>query len=387
MKTLKHPSYTYRKGGVYYFSKAVPQDLADFYARPRIVRSLRTKSLSHAKAASRSLSARLEDYWLGLRLQRADVPAAHLLVIPREQLDSNLPTIEDALELYLTVKGQSKGKLFFSHAKRNVSYVVACLGSRPLDCYSSADAATFRQWLSDKGLGSTSVIRVFSVIKAILNFCIKEQGLDCKNAFSGIYLPSANNKKRYPIKDTKLKRLQRECVLLDDDIRWLVALISDSGMRLSEAVGLLVNDIVLDAEQPHITLIKHPHRRLKTDASERVIPLVGASLWAARRIKENRTSRFCFSRYCSEDNCNSNSASAAINKWIKTIVGSEALIHGLRHGFRDRLRAVEAPVDMIDQLGGWSLRSVGQGYGDGYPLQNLEQWMRKIETFSHDALT
>ena len=89
MKTLKHPSYTYRKGGVYYFSKAVPQDLADFYAKPRIVKSLRTKSHSHAKTASRSLSARLEDYWLGLRLQRADVPAAHLLVIPREQLDSN----------------------------------------------------------------------------------------------------------------------------------------------------------------------------------------------------------------------------------------------------------------------------------------------------------
>jgi len=378
LKTLKHPSYTYRKGGVYYFSKAVPQDLADFYAKPRIVRSLRTKSHSHAKTASRSLSARLEDYWLGLRLQRADVPAAHLLVIPREQLDSNLPTIEDALELYLTVKGQSKGKLFFSHGKRNVSYVVACLGSRPLDCYSSADAATFRQWLSDKGLGSISVIRVFSVIKAILNFCIKEQGLDCKNAFSGIYLPSENNKKRYPIKDTKLKRLQRECFLLDDDIRWLVALISDSGMRLSEAVGLLVDDLVLDAEQPHINLIKHQHRRLKTDASERVIPLVGASLWAARRIKENRTSRFCFSRYCSEDNCNSNSASAAINKWIKTIVGSEAVIHGLRHGFRDRLRAVEAPVDMIDQLEGWSLRSVGQGYGDGYPLDLLHRWMDKI---------
>ena len=66
---------------------------------------------------------------MGLRLQRADVPAAHLLVVPREQLDSNLPTIEDALELYLTVKGQSKGKLFFSHAKRNVSYVVACFAS------------------------------------------------------------------------------------------------------------------------------------------------------------------------------------------------------------------------------------------------------------------
>ena len=82
MKTLKHPPYTYRKGGVYYFSKAIPQDLADFYARPRIVESLRTKSLSHAKTATKSLSDRLEDNWLALRLKRAEGPAVHLLVVP-----------------------------------------------------------------------------------------------------------------------------------------------------------------------------------------------------------------------------------------------------------------------------------------------------------------
>ena len=111
---------------------------------------------------------------------------------------------------------------------------------------------------------------------------------------------------------------------------------------------MLADDIVLDEEQPHINLTKHPHRRLKTDASERIIPLVGSSLWAAKRIKINAANKFCFSRYCSEDNCNSNSASAAINKWIKTIVGSDAVVHGLRHSFRDRLRALEAPVDMID---------------------------------------
>ena len=56
-------------------------------------------------------------------------------------------------------------------------------------------------------------------------------------------------------------------------------------MRLSEAVGLLVDDIVLDADQPHINLTIHPHRRLKTDASERIIPLVGCSLWAASESK------------------------------------------------------------------------------------------------------
>ncbi|MEC8545172.1 MAG: integrase, partial [SAR324 cluster bacterium] len=61
------------------------------------------------------------------------------------------------------------------------------------------------------------------------------------------------------------------------------------------------------------------------------------------------------------------------------IAGPDAVIHGLRHSFRDRLRAVEAPVDLIDQLGGWSLQSVGQGYGDGYPLAVLLQWMLKLE--------
>ena len=378
MKTLKHPSYTYTKGGIYYFSKVVPQDLAALYAKPRIIKSLRTKSLSHARTASRSLLARLEDYWLGLRLQRTDVPAAHLLVVPKAQLDSSFPTIEDALELYLAVKGQSKGKLFFSHARRNISYVIACLGSRPLDCYSSADAATFRQWLTDKKLSNTSLARIFGVVKAVVNFSIKEQGLECKNAFSGVYIPAEANKKRYSVKGKELKSLQDECVLLDDDIRWLVALISDTGMRLSEAVGLLVDDLVLDSEQPHIKLVLHPHRRLKTGASERTIPLVGCSLWAAKRIKENSSSKFCFSRYCSEDNFNSNSASAAINKWIKKVISSEAVIYGLRHGFRDRLRAAEAPMDMIDQLGGWSLRSVGQGYGDGYQLDLLHRWMEKI---------
>ena len=34
---------------------------------------------------------------------------------------------------------------------------------------------------------------------------------------------------------------------MDDDIRWLVALISDTGMRLAEASGLLIEDINLQS--------------------------------------------------------------------------------------------------------------------------------------------
>ena len=41
------------------------------------------------------------------------------------------------------------------------------------------------------------------------------------------------------------------------------------------------------------------------------------------------------------------------------------------HGIRDRLGAVECHSDIIDQLGGWSLKSVEQGYGKGYKLSIL----------------
>ena len=44
--------------------------------------------------------------------------------------------------------------------------------------------------------------------------------------------------------------------------------------------------------------------------------------------------------------------------------------------FRDRLRAVETPLDRIDQLGGWSLLSVGQG--DGFSIKKLSEWVVKF---------
>ena len=44
----------------------------------------------------------------------------------------------------------------------------------------------------------------------------------------------------------------------DDEMRWLLALISDTGMRLSEAAGLHRDDIIPDAPIPHINLTAHP---------------------------------------------------------------------------------------------------------------------------------
>jgi integrase len=48
------------------------------------------------------------------------------------------------------------------------------------------------------------------------------------------------------------------------------------------------------------------------------------------------------------------------------------VIHSFRHSLRDRLKAVQCPSDMIDQIVGWSTAGVGQSYGEGTgPLHNM----------------
>ena len=206
---------------------------------------------------------------------------------------------------------------------------------------------------------------------------IQEHGLKAISPLVGTYMPSCSKKdKRQPIPIQTIKSIQSVCMDMNDDLRWVIALVSDTGMRLGEGVGLLKSDINLICEIPHINLIPHPWRRLKTKGSHRCIPLVVTSLWACERIlKHNNDSIYAFPRYTSVSICNANSASAALNKWMKEKLSDSYVIHGFRHSFRDRLRAVECPSEIIDQLGGWSLRSVGQGYGKGFELEVLYKWI------------
>ena len=91
--------------------------------------------------------------------------------------------------------------------------------------------------------------RVFAIIRAVINLSIQEYGLSCKNAFARTYIPDLEDSiKRQPIPIHIIKDIQKECMKINDPNRWLIALISDTGMRLSEALGLKISDIKLDEE-------------------------------------------------------------------------------------------------------------------------------------------
>ena len=113
-----------------------------------------------------------------------------------------------------------------------------------------------------------TVKRVFSSIRAIVNLAIAEEGLDCSNAFARTYFPDDGNaQSRQPISMKDIRKVQSLCKDIDDEMRWLIALISDTGMRLGEAAGLLKGDIKLDDRIPHIDLKPHPWRTLKTSGN------------------------------------------------------------------------------------------------------------------------
>ena len=368
--------HLYRKRGFYYFCRRVPKALLEHYPKPRIVVALKTRQFRDALRQSQIISKRLDDQWFHMQLDAMGLDNVQSKLFQPVKLSA--PLMSEATSFYLRLKGDGKDKVFVRAAQRNAASVIEVLGDRPINDYASSEAGKVRDALLDKGLAVTSIKRMFGSVKAIINLAMAEHGIEGRNPFASIYLPDEAPEERQPISLDAIRRIQRECMTVDDENRWLLALISDTGMRLSEAAGLASDDIAVDADMPHIIVRPHPWRRLKTKGSERLVPLVGASLWAAQRLMQHDSS-YAFPRYCDGQTCNANSASAALNKWLKPRVNDDAVVHSLRHSMRDRLRAVECPSDIIDQIGGWSSASVGSSYGKGYELPVLAKWMKMME--------
>ena len=378
MLTYISKDYLTNRNGIYYFQRRVPTDVRSHYNSYAIACSLKTRSRKIALRAASSLSLQLEEYWMTLRVNQLTSIHCHKLKTSPDRAVSGV-SFMNAKDLYLKLKGQGRAESFITYTERNVDYVIEAIGNKDLMDYEPSDGGAFRDWLTEKGLASSSVKRVFSTIRAITNLAIAEYGLDMRSPFANVYFPELDDiKERLPVSPHDIKLIQSHCRETNDEMRWLLALISDTGMRLAEAAGLALNDIVLDSEIPYINLKPNDSRRLKTKQSSRKIPLVGLSLWAAQQVKSEFNGTYAFPRYTKGGRCNANSASAALNKWLKQIASESVTVHSFRHSLTDRLRAVQCPRDIIDAIGGWTAGSIGEKYGEGYKLDVLHEWMLKL---------
>src|SRR6056297_2676041 len=294
----------------------------------RIMNSLRTRSAAVATSRAQRAAQQLDEHWYHLRIRDVDLPGKHLLRmdgqpaatghIPGAEASGGSVTLSEAVSIYIRLKGKDRPLTFRRAAERSCGYVIDAWGNKDLTAYTRADANGFRDGLVAKGLAGSSMTRVFGTVRSVFNFATSEIGITINNPFAGVYYDrKAGVEDRQPLPMDTIRSLQQLCRNEDDDLRWLVALVSDTGMRLAEAAGLLIDDIQLSGPIPHVVVREHPWRRLKTTGSARTVPLAGASLWAAQRIvAEVRDSRFAFPRYNRTDHTNANSASELLpNSW------------------------------------------------------------------------
>jgi hypothetical protein len=253
MQTKSIP-YTFIRRGYFYFSRRVPNDLRKYYSYPRVVQGLRTSSPQKAKVQANVAAAKLDAYWSQMRLAETEVlgmslvkemPSSYTLVGPSLGASIGSGQVDclsllDALKVYLDLKGKGRPKTFQAAAERSCNYLINLCGNKPLSEYTRNDALQFRDWLVARGLTGSSITRNFSYLKAVINFALSEYALDIRNPFIGVYHDrSAGVLVRKPIPLDAIRVVQSECFSIDDDMRWLIALISDTGMRLAEGAGLL----------------------------------------------------------------------------------------------------------------------------------------------------
>ena len=251
-------------------------------------------------------------------------------------------------------------------------------GDMAVEGYGRQDARNFVQTLHQRGMRTTSIRRRLNCLSAVFNYAYAEYEIDGRNPFTRVLIPreGADRVKRQPIATEGLQALYEACLATNKPLRWAIPILGETGCRMAEIIGLRRSDVATDATS--IRIKAHSARRLKTSGSERDLPLVGYAQAAMQKILNAHHHEFLFPTYLRDNQILATHAGNALNKWLKQATDGKTA-HCLRHTFRDRLRAVECPLELLDALGGWSaVQGAGRGYGAGFTLEQKRQWLEKI---------
>jgi integrase len=334
------------------------------------IRQALSKCPEEAEAYSKRLSDVLEGSW------SKTTQNIHPVHIP-DILSSFKPRsfgLSEILEEYLTLRNINP-----KPPRVALLGFILLAGDRDVREYTREDAKLFVRHLEMKGNKTATIRRRINSLSAILNYAYSELDLDKRNPFSRLIIKGEGEDgfKRGTFSNEQLKHGYDIAINSGSQIKLLMPLLGETGCRLAEIVGLRLEDIDLESDLIHIS--PNPARRLKTRSSQRVLPFVGYARVAMEQALKYSDGEYLFPRYIKDGECKADHASAALNKWLKKDFDG-LTAHCLRHTFRDRLRAAECPMDMIDQIGGWkSVSSIGNSYGKGYAEKKTREALNNIK--------
>jgi integrase len=251
------------------------------------------------------------------------------------------------------------------------------------------DVNEFVEWLRDpaasgRKVSTTTVGRYITTLRAAFARAILENSLGIENVFMKVEIKDQGKdaKDRETFTADQYRHLY---AALDqwaetkglDPLRCILTLVAETGARLAEVVGLAAADVDLAGAAPSLRIAENPWWPLKTPGSARNVPLSPRAVEAAKvalRLRGNAVELFP-GRAGKTD-----SVSATLVKWVREregLQGTKLGNHSLRHGMKDRLRAIQCSDSIQDAILGHVTPGVGAGYGQGYPLSVLAEWVTR----------
>jgi integrase len=292
--------------------------------------------------------------------------------------------LSEARDFYLSEHANGQNPRFRTKVTTDIKSAIDVISDKPLIQLSRDDARKVRDSLM--GTRKTATVRrILSVISAVVNFTIREKGLDCRNPFEAVKIAGEgrDSETRDPFTREELLTISGAAFVKNDDRAWIAALQVETGLRMSEAALLRVEDIHLDGGPiPYIDIKEHfEHGRgLKTgDISARLVPLQGCALWAVRQaLAHAGGSQWLFPRVGeSQKPDRADLATERVNGWIRSL-GIDRTSHCFRHAMIDRLLNADISEKLAMRLTGHAKGTIHDKYGSGFTLQKYADALAKV---------
>ncbi|MGX6646402.1 tyrosine-type recombinase/integrase [Maricaulaceae bacterium MS644] len=303
--------------------------------------------------------ARLER---GLPVSSSLLEAALAALYP-DQNKATLLTIDDAVRAYQADRGLT---CLRKPEQVAVDQFKAMIGEKRIFEISRSDV---RRWVdllrTKRGQSGTTIRRRIGAMKAIFSLAAEEADFAGINPFRSARIAGAEEGGyRLPFERDHLKAIDAwlQSGAGKKPTGQLIRLIRLTGARPLEIGGLEASDLNLVGEIPSVSIRPNANRGLKTRSSQRVLPLIGDALAAAKELREH-----CDTGPLFPPNCHATGTlSARLNKALRAAgvpAQREFTAYSFRHTMEEALRLTDASFEVQQAVLGHAPRTMTDRYG------------------------
>jgi len=287
----------------------------------------------------------------------------------------------EARDLYLQYKEKGSDPDFIKDTNYSCDVFLSLFGDLPISSITREHANRYMDHLlTIRKNKTTSARRRIDKINAVMNKAITVKSLTIINPFRNLEIPKykSDAKRREDFTLSELELIAKRCQSEPTSALLVIAMLINTGARIGEIAGLRVRDVFIEVPTPYI-YINAEERSIKTEVSERYVPLVGVSLWAAKVAVTRSGSKWLFPSYVENGKVKSRTISASCSKWTKKITNTQKTPHSFRHTLNGKFKDLEVSEEIRDAIFGWGSKKQSRHYGRPHSIDTCVKYLEQAK--------